>query len=384
MNGRESKATSQRQPVAAYVHVPFCRHRCGYCNFTLVAGRDDLIESYLQAIELELQTLQSPHAVETLFLGGGTPSHLSASQLNRLFNLLEKWFPLGENAEVSVEVNPADIDKAKANVLAECGVTRISIGGQSFDEQRLKLLERDHTPQQIRDVVFTLRPIVKSISLDLIFGVPDCTLEAWEKDLDETLSLPIDHVSTYGLTFEKGTSFWTRQHHGELAAVDEGIERQMYASAIDRLTANGIEHYEVSNFGRTGHRCRHNETYWRGEQFWAVGPGAARFIGGRREVNHRSTTTYIKKMLAGESPIAEVETLSAEASARERFIFAMRRLAGVSRSWFREVSGFEIDELFSDALPRHVADGWLQDDGETIALTREGLYISDALWVDYV
>jgi len=121
-----------------------------------------------------------------------------------------------------------------------------------------------------------------------------------------------------------------------------------------------------------------------GEQFFAVGPGAARFVNGRREVNHRSTTTYINKVLAGDSPVAEVETLSKEASARERFIFAMRRMAGVSRNWFRRVSGFEIDELFGEALQRHVAGGWLDDDGQTIALTREGLYVSDALWVDYV
>lgn len=368
--------------------MPFCRHRCGYCNFTLVAGRDDLIESYLQAIDLELQTLSESHPVETLFLGGGTPSHLSASQLKRLFDSLRQRFPLRSDsdfvAEVSMEVNPADIDEEKALVLAECGVNRVSIGGQSFDETRLKLLERDHSPQQIRDVVATLRPLMTSVSLDLIFGVPGCSLEDWQKDLDEAIALPVDHVSTYGLTFEKGTSFWTRQHHGDLSAVDEGIEREMYATAIDSLTNNGIEHYEVSNFARPGHRCRHNETYWLGEQFFAVGPGAARFVNGRREVNHRSTTTYINKVLAGDSPVAEVETLSKEASARERFIFAMRRMAGVSRNWFRRVSGFEIDELFGEALQRHVAGGWLDDDGQTIALTREGLYVSDALWVDYV
>ena len=371
-------------PRSAYIHVPFCAHRCGYCSFTVVAHRDDLVEPYLRALSIELAALQTPRPVDTLFLGGGTPTQLPLDALARLLELVLGWFPLAAGGEFSVEANPANVAKPLVELLAQHGVNRISLGGQSFDEAKLRLLERDHSAGQLRRAFELARRSIDSVCVDLIFGTPGESLATWQKDLRESIALEPDHVSTYGLTFERGTTFWSRLHKGQLARLDEEAERTQYATAIDALCAAGFEHYEVSNFARPLHRCRHNEAYWNGESYFAAGPGAARYVDGRREMNHRSTTTWIARLLAGRSPVAESEELSPEDRARERLVFGLRRLEGVDRAAFAEATGHAIDELVGGPLARFVSQGLLSDDGRRIRLTRAGLFISDALWPHFL
>jgi oxygen-independent coproporphyrinogen-3 oxidase len=379
-------------PRAAYVHVPFCRHRCGYCNFTVVAGRDDLIESYLLALERELSSLREPQPVETLFLGGGTPTHLRPEELRRLLQIVGRWFPLESRhqpaqpegwtptCEFSVEANPADLDAARSEVLAEFGVNRISLGAQSFDARKLELLERDHRAAEIERSAALARERFGSMSLDLIFACPGETLDDWSHDLNAALELRPDHISTYGLTFERGTTFWGRRAKGKLLEADEELQREMYSLAIDRLAAAGFEHYEVSNFARPGHRCRHNEVYWAAEEYYAAGPGAARYVRGRRETNHRSTTTYIARVLAGRSPVAEAEELPPEDRAREALVLGLRRIRGVDRREFAERFGCEVGALVGPPLSQLIDLGFLSEEGDTLRLTRQGLFVSDSIW----
>lgn len=368
------------EPRAGYVHVPFCVHRCGYCNFTVVAGRDDLISAYLQALAIELAALERPRPVETLFLGGGTPTHLPPAQLDSLLALVRRWFPLAAGGEFSVEANPGDLDADRTRVLAAHGVTRVTLGGQSFSPRKLTILERDHAPADIRASVELVRGFAASVGLDLIFAVPGETLAEWDADLDAAIALGVDHISTYGLTFEKGTTFWSRRAAGALQENAEDLQRELYERAIGRLTSAGYEHYEVSNFARPGHRCRHNEVYWAASEYWAAGPGAARYVEGRREVNHRSTTTWIRRLLAGQSPVAEAEQLDAEDRAREALVLGLRRLEGVRRDAFAARFGFAIDALFGRELARLVEQGLLNDDGQRVSLSRDGLLVSDAIW----
>lgn len=371
-------------PRAAYIHVPFCAHRCGYCNFTLVAGRDDLVEPYLQALEIELLRLDRPRPVETLFLGGGTPTYLRGERLTRLLRLVKVWHPLTgtepRSGEFSVEANPLDLDDETVAILAAEGVTRVSVGGQSFQSEKLRILERDHSGEAIAAAIERLRGKKIAVALDLIFGAPGEKLDGWESDLATAVRLAPDHLSTYGLTFERGTTFWNRQARGELSPAGEELERDMYELAIDRLASEGFEHYEVSNFARPGARCRHNEVYWMGEEYFAAGPGAARYVGGVRELNHRSTTTWLRRLMAGESPVVERETLSPRERARELLVFALRRLEGVKRSWFVLRSGFAVEELVGEPLLDFVERGLLLDDGQTVRLSRAGLLVSDAIW----
>jgi len=373
-----------RSPTAAYIHVPFCAHRCGYCNFTLVAGRDDLVDRYLDAVAVELRSVGGVYAVDTIFFGGGTPTHLPASALARLFDLVERAFPLAPGGEFSVEANPIDVTPQLVELLARRGVTRLSLGAQSFDPGKLTLLERDHSPETIRRAYRWAADALQAVSLDLIFGCPEEDAATWQADLDAAIELAPAHVSTYGLTIERGTAFWARRAKGRLTPLDEEQERGLYAQAIDSLAAAGYEHYEVSNFAQPGRRCRHNENYWSGGDYFAVGPGAARHLAGRRELNHRSATTYIKRVLGGQSPVAESEQLGPEDRARERLVFGLRRMAGVERGEFVRATGFALDALGGEALRRFVDAGLLADDGASVRLTREGLFVSDALWPHFL
>ncbi len=368
-------------PRAAYLHVPFCRHRCGYCNFTVIAGREELATTYLQALGRELSALERPREVDTIFLGGGTPTHLTLPQLDELLTLVQHWFPLAAGGEFSVEANPRDaLEVDKLALLKAHGATRISLGVQSFAADKLRLLERDHNADIIRQAVQNARAEGFDVSLDLIFGAPGETLAGWQSDLQQALALSPDHLSTYGLTFEKGTTFWGRLSRGELVQAEEDLEREMYLLGIETLTAAGFEHYEVSNFARAGHRCRHNEAYWLGREYYAAGPGAARYVAGRRSTNHRSTTAWIARVMAGESPIAESEDLSPEEMARERLVFGLRRLEGYDIKAFARETGFQIDDLAGPRLAQFVEQGYLSRAAGRLRLTRAGLLISDALW----
>jgi oxygen-independent coproporphyrinogen-3 oxidase len=372
------------QPRSAYIHVPFCAHRCGYCDFTLVARRDDLIDAYLEALAIELSKLERPREVDTLFFGGGTPTHLPAPQLERLMALARKWFLPAPDAEICVEANPAGLNDAKIAVLADAGVNRVSLGVQSFDTAVLKLLERDHLGSDIPDVVNRLRRRIPNVGLDLIFGVPGQSIDLWRATLALAVALQPTHVSTYGLTFEKGTSFQSRLNKGVLHRCDEESERQMYALAMDELPRAGFEQYELSNFAQLGFRCRHNEVYWAGKPFFGFGPGAARYAAGRRELNHRSVTTWINRVLAGRSPIAESEELSPEGRARELIMLNLRRCEGLNLADFREQTGFDFHDLAVEALPRHLRQGLLEECSGCVRLTREGRFLADTVFAEYV
>jgi oxygen-independent coproporphyrinogen-3 oxidase len=214
----------------------------------------------------------------------------------------------------------------------------------------------------------------------MIFATPGETLTDWAADLDAALTLEPEHVSTYGLTIERGTTFWGRRLRGELVEVDEETQRDMYLLAIDRLASAGLAQYEISNFARPGCRSRHNEAYWLGDGYYGYGPGAARYVDGVREINHRSTTNYLNRVLSGVSPVAEREQLDPERRARELLVFGLRRIDGIQRTAFAERTGLEVDQLVGRPLKKFVELGLLVDVDGRIQLTREGLLVSDAIW----
>ena len=378
-------------PRHAYVHVPFCRHRCGYCDFTLVAGRDDLVDRYFAALGRELERIRRAAASEhesacldldTLYLGGGTPSHLGPDGLRRLFVLLRDRLRPTSDAEVSLEANPLDVTAEFVAAARDCGVTRVSLGGQSLDAATLRALDRDHEPDDVRRAVGLLQGAGLAVSLDLMTAAPGQSLAAVEADLAAAVALGPEHVSVYCLTWEQGTAFAAARRRGELAEVPEDLERAMFEAAIDRLEAAGYEHYEVSNFAWPGRRCRHNEAYWDCRPWEAVGPGAARFDGRTRITNHRSTTTWMTRVLAGEDCSGDVDAMSIEDAARERLVVGLRRRDGVDRAAFRAASGCDLDAVAGPAVARWVAAGLATDLGPHIRLTRAGLLVSDTLWAD--
>ncbi len=367
-------------PRSAYIHVPFCRHRCGYCDFAVIAGRDDLIPRYLGAVARELQGRAGPHPVDTLYFGGGTPTHLADDALDALCTVVLEEHPLNVGYEWTVEANPDDLAGRSIQRLASRGVTRLSLGVQALDDAKLRSLDRQHDRTMAIAAIDRARAAGLSVSIDLIFAAPGETLDRWRRELAEAIALAPDHISTYGLTFEPATAFGVGLARGAVREADEELQRTMYAEAIDQLAAAGYEHYEVSNFARPGRRSRHNEVYWAGDEYFAAGPGAARYVAGVRETNIRSTIGYLARIEAGQSPVAEREQLSPERRARERLVLGLRRMRGVDKQAFAAAAGFDVDELAGATIARFAALGLLADDEHNVRLTREGLFVSDALW----
>jgi len=407
-------------PRTAYIHIPFCAHHCGYCDFAVSAGHDHLIDLYVEALTTELSALHTPRPVESLFIGGGTPTHLAPDQLRRLLEAVTRWLPLqkaedrGQRAEdreqktenrdqkteedrqensdpcsltsvlcslsseFSIEANPDSLTEEKAAVLAAFGVNRVSIGVQSFDVHSLAALDRRHAPEHIPRAIEAARKHIPVVSLDLIFGAPGSTLANWAADLDSAVAFQPQHISTYGLTYEKGTPLWKQRHRGTLVPVAEDDELAMYEHAMDRLTAADFAHYEISNFARPGFHCRHNERYWANEAYYGFGVGAARYVNGVRELNVRDTQLYIRKVLAGESPTFQREELAPRARAFETMATQLRRSGGIDRVRFREQTGFELDALAPQALALLVDNNIVSDDGLSVRLTRRGKCVADA------
>ncbi len=366
-------------PRSAYIHVPFCAHRCSYCDFAIAVGHDDQRDGYVDAVDAELARLGEPQPVDTLFLGGGTPSHLSAAQLERLLVALRRWLPLSPGHEFSIEANPDSLDADKVSLLADHGVNRVSLGAQSFHPHLLRSLGRDHSPDEIPRAVERARRRVANVSLDLIFGVPGQTAAEWDADLRRALELQPEHIATYGLTYETGTPLWKERRRGAVRPLDEDSELALYTRAIDVLESAGFEHYELSNFARPGRRCRHNAAYWANHAYFGFGMGAARYVNGSRELNTRNLQAYLRRALAGESPTFQAEQLPPEERASETLALALRRAEGVERGEFRTQTGYDLDAHAGPAIERHVALGMLRDDGARVSLTRQGKYVADAV-----
>ncbi|TWU43053.1 Oxygen-independent coproporphyrinogen-III oxidase-like protein [Novipirellula aureliae] len=368
-------------PRAAYVHVPFCRHRCGYCNFSVIAGRDDLIGRFIAAVDRELSLLECPE-IDTLFIGGGTPTHLPTAELSKLLSLLQRRFRFVEGIEWSVEANPEDIDSEKLDLLVEFGVNRISLGVQSFQSEKLKLLQRGHRRSEAMQAIASSAARIENVSIDLIFAAPGETVEGWRDDLRTALGLPIKHLSAYALTFEKGTSFWSRRMHGKLNSLDENSELEMYELTRQITRDHHFKHYEISNFAFDGYESQHNIRYWEGRGWFAAGPGAARFVAGRREVNHRSPTTYLSRIESGRSPNAESELITPIQYARERAAFGIRMLRGIDLTQLSIETEIDLWARCDSAITRSLEMDLIERIGDRLRLTEKGILFADTVASD--
>ena len=369
-------------PRSVYVHIPFCRHRCGYCNFALVADRDHLIDPFLDALESEIHLVSHSHEIDTLFLGGGTPSHLSKKQLSRLGEIIQSKFSFADGAEVSAECNPSDISESLLNSLCSIGVNRISLGVQSFNAAKLKVLQRDHDGEIAKRAFNLALEKTGNVSMDLIFAAPDETQSQWESDLETALALQPSHLSTYELTWEKGTTFWNRKSRGELDSSSEDLRVEMYQAAIDCCNSAGLQQYEVSSFAAPRKRCQHNLQYWLCNPWFAFGPSAASFTHGVRKTNHRSPTTWMKRIVAGDSAVGETEELSTRDRAIERLIFGLRMVDGIEVQAFESAVGATLESLTGDTIADLVERGLVERSQTHVRLTADGRMVADTVSVE--
>lgn len=364
-----------------YVHVPFCARRCSYCDFAIAVRRDTPSAAFVEAIEREWAWWQSHPAwndapvLDTISFGGGTPSRLDPAAIARLLDRFRRDRVVAPDAEVTLEANPDDVDHARAAAWYAAGVNRISLGAQSFEPAVLEWMHRTHDRHQIGTAVATLRGAgFRNISLDLIYAVPEAFGRDWERDLERALALEPEHLSLYGLTVEPHTPLgkWTARGESLPAADDRAASE--YLAAHRTLARAGFQHYEVSNAGRPGFRCRHNSAYWARAPFIGLGPSAHSGFGAARAWNVRDWEDYRKRSEAGQPVRAELEVLSAEQVALEELYLGLRTDAGlpahrvphtVARRW--------IEEDWAEERQAHLVltpEGWLRLDALVASLSR--------------
>ncbi len=378
--------------VAVYVHIPFCAKHCAYCDFNTYVERaqSSLVQATIAAIQRdiertgqELAAQGDPMVVPTVFFGGGTPTFLQGEHLAAILRTVQDNFAVAPNAEISSEANPGSSDATKFAAMRAAGFTRLSIGVQSFDDGLLIALDRFHTAgeaeralQAARDAGFT------NLNLDLMFGLPKQNLPLWEATLERALALGTEHLSLYALTLEPGTRFERLEAGGKLDLPDEDVELSMYERSIALLTAAGLEHYEVSNFARPGHRSKHNQVYWRNEEYLGIGPGAVSYLDGRRWKRERLPARYNAKVEAGADLAVESECLNAEGALGETMMLGLRLRDGLPLQSVRERFAVEPLTHFAPQIARLQAEGLLTLAEDTLRLTHRGLlFANDALGV---
>jgi oxygen-independent coproporphyrinogen-3 oxidase len=362
-----------------YIHVPFCFHKCHYCDFYSFVDREDRSGEYLNRLRSDITwTLERMEGtIDTVFVGGGTPTLLTADELRMLTAEIRR-FPLAKNVEWTVEANPETIDAEKARVLAAAGVSRVSVGAQSFDPRHLKTLERWHDPVNVARALEALRGAgITNLNLDLIFGIPQQTLPQWESDLACALALEPTHLSCYGLTYEANTAMTKRLELGQFVPCEEDVEASMYEATQAMLSAAGFHQYEISNFARAGLECQHNLVYWRNQPWWALGPSASGFVGGHRY----KVIPRLGDWLArgdDESPIVVDHEAPDEARhTSEALMLGLRLMEGIGAQL--ETRAVELVPARAEVFAKAIGDGYLLRDATTgrLRLTAAGSLLAN-------
>ena len=376
--------------AGVYVHIPFCASRCLYCDFfstTALERRKEYVDTLLK----EMERRKGDNAdygkgeIETIYIGGGTPSQLSPEELERIFNAIYTHFHISGDAEVTIECNPEDVNEGFVNGLKLLAVNRVSMGVQTFDDERLHFLGRRHNRKKALDAVYLLQDTgYENISIDLMFGFPEESISDWEKDLETAIGLGVPHLSAYSLMYEEGTRLTKMRDTGKITPIDDEQSLDMYTLLIQYTEQSGYEHYELSNFSKAGFASRHNMCYWTGVPYIGFGAGAHSYDGSHlRRWNVSSLDGYIKGVRSGDCYF-DTEFLSEKDIYNEYIMTRLRTRNGIDmREYERWISEGKSYRMFKEMMERHVALGNLAVDSGSLHLTRKGLFISDSVMSDF-
>lgn len=378
----------QQIPTAVYVHIPFCQQRCHYCDFNTFALEGQPVDAFLAALERELErTVQAtpPGQIDTIFIGGGTPTALTAPQMKRLLHMLEQAFPnRSPELEFTVEANPGTSDDEKLAVMFDMGVNRLSFGAQTFNDQLLKEIGRIHDAGAVeRSVAQAKATGFTNISIDLMFGLPNQTLEDVRQSVDRALRMDLQHYSIYGLKVEERTLFHAMQERGELALPAEEDEAEMFDFIMTRLHEAGYLQYEISNFARPGFEGKHNQQYWHNRAYYAVGAGAHGYVGGVRHVNVKGVQAYIEAADQRLPRLSE-ETVTQLEAMEDFMMVGMRLLAGVDRVLFESQFGMHMDEVFEQPLRTLLNKGLIEPTAVGYRLSAHGVTLGNVVFGEFV
>ena len=368
----------QKKPTSAYVHIPFCTQICYYCDFSKVFIKNQPVDSYLEHLLQEFYSYDI-QKLRTLYIGGGTPTALSASQLEVLLEGLTKNLDLSVLEELTIEANPGDLDADKIAVLQNSAVNRVSLGVQTFDDKMLKKIGRSHTEKDIYENIDRLKLAgFDNISIDLIYALPGQTMEQVKDNVAKAIALDIPHMSLYSLILENHTVFMNRMRRGKLPLPKEELEAEMFEYIIAELERTGFEHYEISNFSKPGFESRHNLMYWDNAEYYGIGAGASGYVDGVRYKNHGPIRHYLKAVEEGSARINE-EHLSQREQMEEEMFLGLRKKSGVSMARFEEKFERSFQEQYGDIVKDLVQQGLMQVDGDRVRMTKRGLFLGDTV-----
>ena len=370
--------TMQKKPTSAYVHIPFCTQICYYCDFSKVFIKNQPVDSYLEHLLEEFQSYDI-QKLRTLYIGGGTPTALSASQLEVLLKGLTKNLDLSFLEELTIEANPGDLDADKIAVLKNSAVNRVSLGVQTFDDKMLKKIGRSHLEKDIYENIDRLKLAgFDNISIDLIYALPGQTMEQVKENVAKAIGLDIPHMSLYSLILENHTVFMNRMRRGKLPLPKEELEAEMFEYIIAELERAGFEHYEISNFSKSGFESRHNLMYWDNAEYYGIGAGASGYVDGVRYKNHGPIRHYLSAVEEGNARITE-EHLSQKEQMEEEMFLGLRKKSGVSMMRFEEKFGWSFDGLYGEIVRDLVQQGLMQIEGDRVRMTKRGLFLGDTV-----
>lgn len=355
-----------------YIHIPFCRSRCIYCGFFSTTQLERR-QHYVDALCQEMVLRHHPQAFKTVYLGGGTPSQLTHEQLRQLFHHIYKVYDIDPDAEVTLECNPDDVTVEFAQLLGRLPVNRVSMGVQTFDDDRLRFLHRRHSARQAGQAVTLLRQAgIHNISIDLMYGFPGQSLDQWRDDIRQALELDVEHLSAYSLTYEEDTPLYRLLQTGKVEETDEELSRAMYYELIDLLEASGYEHYEISNFARRGFRSRHNSSYWNDTPYVGIGAAAHSYDGRHRQWNVADLQLYIESIEKGQ-PQTEHELIDEETRYNERIMLSLRTADGLLLDQLTESQR----SYCLQQAAKYLEQGLLRLTDNRLKLSRDGLFVSD-------
>jgi len=379
----------EKQPLGLYIHIPYCIHKCGYCDFNSHPIKHDEMDHYIDALVAEMKhyakIYSNTNIIKTIFLGGGTPTTLTIYQLERILKECVKEFKVAPAAEITIEANPATIDIEQMKSIRKTGYNRISIGVQSFDKTELKLLDRAHGPEEVHSTVDCARKAgFDNLSLDLMFAIPNQSLSSWESNLDKALEKNPEHLSTYNLTIEQGTAFSKLQSNGKLIMPEDGHQLELYKKTIERLTKKGFHHYEISNFARQGKECKHNITYWENTNTLGLGAGASSYIDGTRFKNINLPVHYIRQVKEGKTAVEHSETLEPRQAMGETIMLGLRLLQGISIHQFERRFQVSFINLFKNIIHSLKEKELILIEDDHLRLSPKGLFLADSVILEFI
>ncbi len=374
--------------LGLYLHIPYCLHKCGYCDFNSHPENQAEAEVYISALLAEIDHYAvklKEKKVPTVFFGGGTPTILPPDHLDKILGRVKNRFDLTQNCEISIEANPATVECETLEQIRLSGFNRISIGVQSFDAEELKLLERVHNQEEIHTTVDRARQAgFNNLSLDLMFSLPGQSPEKWKSHLQQAVNKKPDHLSAYGLTIEPATSFFKLQERGLLQLPHEDIQLEMLETTIGFLQSAGYEHYEISNYAKPGYECQHNLNYWNNGEYLGLGAGASSYLNGERFKNINLPSRYIREVQVGGTAVESTERLEPLHAMGETIMLGLRQLKGISIENFENRFQVSFNTVYGKVLAPLLEERLITLNQNRMALSRKGLFIADSVILKFL